>query len=278
MIASSAIGYTDVTTIDQPRDVRLLMRNVNGESYVAFQNAVTWDWLKPIPCSHTPEAIEAKRAELSYIINKGRDETHAKSEQRLRDMIEAGAEDIPESYKTGLALNHIGLSGAIDIAALEAAAKRWRESGGDGRIADMLYSHAPVNRGMSYAEKLESQLRHERIQANALARDLDYLTNEHKRVLKRNEHLEKVAAEDSPVSEKIASANRSLAKAIQSIDFINEQCRQHHQNANAACEGERIAKDELKHVRQQMRLLLKAVYGASAVMAVAAFLHFAFGV
>ena len=271
MSAGIFSAFTDVTTIDQPRDVRLLMRNSNGEPYAAFRNLLNMQWFEPIPCSHTPEAIEAKRAEFLRITKRAVSEASNKGEQRLRNMIEAGAEDIPECYTTGLADNHVGLAAAIDIAALEAAANRWRESGGDGRIADMLRSSVPVERGMSYAEKLETQLHNERLQANALARDLDYLTNEHKRVLKRNEHLEKVASEDSAESKELTAAKLDA-------QHYKEACNVYHANANEACAREKRATDELKHVRQQMRLLLKAVYGASAVMAVAAFLHFAFGV
>ncbi len=286
-------GFISCDAIDTPPNVALLLSEDGKSTHVSFYDEMLQRWTMPSPSALTPEVVEAKRLkyfESRYSIYRGEPINipsfanqgdripmlaSERGEQRLRDMIEAGAADLP------IHLN-------IEVAECANTDRLQLEALGKG----IINRHIIADKGISEESSFTSMLR----------RDYSYLLAEHKIALaeldksekvindfrlivdNRNNEIEALKIEVGSLSkiglesDVIKKLRLELSDANEKAGYLQHENRAYHHQANEACARELEATKDLKHVRHQMRLLLKAVYGASAVMAVAAFIHFAFGV
>ncbi len=286
-------GFISCDAIDTPPNVALLLSEDGKSTHVSFYDEMLQRWTMPSPSALTPEVVEAKRLkyfESRYSIYRGEPINipsfanedkripmlaGERGEQRLRDMIEAGAADLP------IHLN-------IEVAECANTDRLQLEALGKGIINRHIIADKAINEESSFTSMLR--------------RDYSYLLAEHKIALAELDKSEKVindfrlivdnrdseirslrkhldsVSEEAPESEIIRELRNEVSQAVSKIASLYGERDGYHNRANEACAREQEATQELKHVRHQMRLLLKAVYGASAVMAVAAFLRFAFGV
>lgn len=283
-------GFISCDAIDTPLNVALLLSEDGKSTHVSFFDELLQRWTIPVPSALTPEVVEAKRLKYfksKYTIYRGehinipsfaneanviRMQAGERAEQRLRDMIEAGAVDLPNNT-------------TIEVAQCVNTERLQLEEFGRA-----------VARHSVRGDSVDG------CELALLKRDYSYLLAEHKTALAELDNKEKALNDfrftldnrDSEIralkgevrslsqtgleSDIIKNLRLELSDANEKAGYLQHENSAYHHQANEACAREQEATQELKHVRHQMRLLLKAVYGASAVMAVAAFLHFAFGV